>query len=191
MLAQRIKTDLGLTDSQLGFLAGPASIICYMFIGIPLVRLADIFPRKYVLAGGVTVIGVITALGGIAQTFTQFVGTRVPRRGRLGARPVFLFATCRRLSAAQAHAPGASGYAVLPLRLAGADDRGSASCFLSNTWSQVVSSIAAVNLARPVFPGCKVLPHHILVHDPAGLADPPTFTQAGGKFGSQWLKAAR
>ena len=77
MLAQRIKTDLGLTDSQLGFLAGPASIICYLFIGIPLARLADIFPRKYVLAGGVTVIGVITALGGIAQTFTQFVGTRV------------------------------------------------------------------------------------------------------------------
>ena len=77
MLAQRIKTDLGLTDSQLGFLAGPASIICYLFIGIPLARLADIFPRKYVLAGGVSVIGVITALGGIAQTFTQFVGTRV------------------------------------------------------------------------------------------------------------------
>jgi MFS family permease len=77
MLAQRIKTDFGLTDSQLGFLAGPASIICYLFIGIPLARLADIFPRKYVLAGGVTVIGVITAIGGIAQTFTQFVGTRV------------------------------------------------------------------------------------------------------------------
>eukprot|EP01035_Chromulina_nebulosa_P053220 gene53220-72711_t len=34
MLAQRIKTDFGLTDSQLGFLAGPASIICYLFIGI-------------------------------------------------------------------------------------------------------------------------------------------------------------
>lgn len=77
MLAQRIKNDFGLTDSQLGFLAGPASIICYLFVGIPLARLADIFPRKYVLSGGVAVISVITALGGIAQTFTQFVGTRV------------------------------------------------------------------------------------------------------------------
>jgi MFS family permease len=77
MLAQRIKTDFGLTDSQLGFLAGPASIICYLFVGIPLARLADIFPRKYVLGGGVAVIGVITALGGIAQTFAQFVGSRV------------------------------------------------------------------------------------------------------------------
>ncbi|MBJ7445261.1 MAG: MFS transporter [Sphingobium sp.] len=77
MLAERIKADFGLSDSQLGFLAGPASIICYLFVGIPLARLADVFPRKFVLAGGVAAIGVITALGGIAQSFTQFVGTRV------------------------------------------------------------------------------------------------------------------
>ncbi|XJJ70863.1 MFS transporter [Novosphingobium sp. BL-8A] len=77
MLAERIKTDFGLTDSQLGFLAGPASIICYLFVGIPLARLADIWPRKYVLAGGVSVIGFVTMLGGVAQTFTQFVGSRV------------------------------------------------------------------------------------------------------------------
>ncbi len=77
MLAQRIKVDFGLTDSQLGFLAGPASIICYFFVGIPLARLADIWPRKFVLAGGVAVVGFVTALGGFAQTFIQFVGSRV------------------------------------------------------------------------------------------------------------------
>ncbi|MFM2301186.1 MAG: hypothetical protein RLZZ84_922 [Pseudomonadota bacterium] len=77
MLAQRIKHDFGLSDTQLGFLAGPASIICYFFVGIPLARLADIYPRKYVLAGGVTIIGSVIALGGIAQTFVQFVGSRV------------------------------------------------------------------------------------------------------------------
>jgi len=77
MLAQRIKTDFGLSDAQLGFLGGPASIICYLFVGIPLARLADIYPRKYVLAGGVAVIGSIIALGGLAQNFFQFVGSRV------------------------------------------------------------------------------------------------------------------
>lgn len=77
MLAERIKHDFGLTDSQLGFLAGPASIICYLFVGIPLARLADIYPRKYVLAGGAAVAGLIISLGGLAQTFTQFVGSRV------------------------------------------------------------------------------------------------------------------
>ena len=77
MLAERIKADFGLSDSQLGFLAGPASIICYLFVGIPLARLADIFPRKFVLAGGCAALGAITALGGLAQNFGQFVGTRV------------------------------------------------------------------------------------------------------------------
>ena len=77
MLAQRIKASFGLTDAQLGFLAGPASIICYLFVGIPLARMADIYPRKYVLLGGVAVVSVITAAGGIAQNFTQFVLSRV------------------------------------------------------------------------------------------------------------------
>jgi MFS family permease len=77
MLAERIKHDFGLTDSQLGFLAGPASIICYFFVGIPLARLADIYPRKYVLGGGAALVGVIIALGGLAQSFGQFVGSRV------------------------------------------------------------------------------------------------------------------
>jgi MFS family permease len=77
MMAEQIKKDLGLTDAQLGFLAGPASIICYFFVGIPLARLADIYPRKYVLAGGAAIVGVIISLGGLAQTFTQFILSRV------------------------------------------------------------------------------------------------------------------
>ena len=77
MLAERIKHDFGLTDGQLGFLGGPAAIICYLFVGIPLARLADIWPRKYVLSGGIALVGLITALGGLAQNFIQFVGSRV------------------------------------------------------------------------------------------------------------------
>lgn len=77
MLAERIKADFGLNDAQLGFLAGPASIICYFFIGIPMARLADIYPRKYVLAAGAGIVGVIISLGGLAQNFGQFVASRV------------------------------------------------------------------------------------------------------------------
>ena len=77
MLAERIKHDFHLTDSQLGFLAGPAGILIYIFVGIPLARLADIFARRNVLAGGAAVMGVVIALGGFAQTFLQFVGSRV------------------------------------------------------------------------------------------------------------------
>lgn len=77
MMAQRIKIDFGLTDEQLGFLGGPASVIFYVVVGIPLARLADIYPRRLVLAGGMAATGVITALGGIAQSFIQFIGSRM------------------------------------------------------------------------------------------------------------------
>lgn len=77
MLAQRIKADFQLSDEQLGFLGGPASVIFYVLVGIPLARLADIYPRKLVLAGGVLATSTIMLLGGMAQTFRQFIGTRM------------------------------------------------------------------------------------------------------------------
>ena len=77
MLAQRIKVDFGLSDEQLGFLGGPASIVFFVFAGIPLARLADLYPRKLVLAGGMAATGAVMGLGGVAQGFGQFVGSRM------------------------------------------------------------------------------------------------------------------
>lgn len=77
MLAENIKRDFALTDTELGFLAGPATIICYFFVGIPLGRLADIYPRKLVLSASAGVVGLLIALSGMAQSFAQFVGSRV------------------------------------------------------------------------------------------------------------------
>jgi MFS family permease len=77
LMAQRIKVDFGLTDEQLGFLVGPANIIFYVLVGIPLARLVDIYPRKVVLACGIAVIGGITALGGLAQNFRQLFSSRM------------------------------------------------------------------------------------------------------------------
>jgi MFS family permease len=77
MLAQHIKADFHLTDEQLGFLLGPANIIFYVLVGIPLARLVDLYPRRYVLAGGITFIGGITALGGLAQNFVQLFMSRM------------------------------------------------------------------------------------------------------------------
>jgi MFS family permease len=77
MLAENIKKDFSLTDTQLGFLAGPATIICYFFVGIPLGRLADIYPRKLVLSASAGFVGLLIALSGMAQSFGQFIGTRV------------------------------------------------------------------------------------------------------------------
>jgi len=77
MLAERIKHSFGISDSTLGFLLGPASVIAYVIVGIPLARLVDIYARKYVLAAGIAVLGTIMALGGLAQNFAQLIGTRL------------------------------------------------------------------------------------------------------------------
>src|SRR5450631_4617302 len=77
MMAQRIKLDFALTDEQLGFLIGPANVIFYVLIGIPMARLVDIYPRKIVLACGIAAIGGITALGGLAQSFRQLFSSRM------------------------------------------------------------------------------------------------------------------
>src|SRR5215475_12300556 len=103
MMAQRIKVDFGLTDEQLGFLIGPANILFYVLVGIPLARLVDIYPRKIVLACGITFTSGLTAFSGLAQSFTQLFCSRM----LVGA-------------GASPHAPGA--YSMLadyfpPLRL--------------------------------------------------------------------------
>src|SRR3954454_19161936 len=77
MMAQRIKVDLHLTDEQVGFLIGPANIVFYVLVGIPMARLVDIYPRKIVLACGIAAIGGITMLGGLAQNFLQLFSSRM------------------------------------------------------------------------------------------------------------------
>jgi MFS family permease len=77
MLAEKMRGSFGLSDAALGFLLGPASVVAFVFVGIPLSRLVDIYPRKFVLAGGIAVVGLITALGGLAQNFAQLIGTRL------------------------------------------------------------------------------------------------------------------
>jgi len=77
MLAERIKVDFGLTDEQLGILGGPASIIFYIFVGIPLARLVDLYPRRIILAVSAAVTGGVTMLSGLAQNFLQFIGARM------------------------------------------------------------------------------------------------------------------
>lgn len=77
MMAQRIKVDFALSDEQLGWLIGPANVIFFLMIGIPLARLVDIYPRKFVLAGGIALIGLLTMIGALAQNFKQVFVSRM------------------------------------------------------------------------------------------------------------------
>jgi len=77
LIGELIKRDYGLTDFELGLLLGPAGIFFYVFVGIPLARLVDIYPRRIILGLGLLVTSGMTAVGGLAQSFAQFFGTRL------------------------------------------------------------------------------------------------------------------
>ena len=77
MMVERIRVDFHLSDMQLGWLLGPANIIFYVLVGIPLARLVDIYPRKFVLAAGLFLTSSLTAMGGIVQGFKGLFATRM------------------------------------------------------------------------------------------------------------------
>ena len=69
VLAEDIKADLGLSDSDLGFLFGTAFAVFYSLFGIPLGKLADVWSRKKLISLGLATWSMMTALSGTAQSF--------------------------------------------------------------------------------------------------------------------------
>lgn len=67
ILVVDIKTDLGLSNSQMGFLGGAAFAVFYALFGIPLGRLADNWGRVKLLSIGLTLWSGMTALSGFAK----------------------------------------------------------------------------------------------------------------------------
>ncbi len=77
ILAERIKADLGLDDSQLGFLYGTAFAVFYALFGIPLGRVADMSNRRNLIAFGLAFWSVMTATSALAQNFWQLAIARI------------------------------------------------------------------------------------------------------------------
>jgi predicted MFS family arabinose efflux permease len=76
ILAESIKLDLGLSDTQLGLIAGLAFAVCHSLMSLPLARLADIGSPKLVLIACIVVWSAMTALGGFAASFLYLAITR-------------------------------------------------------------------------------------------------------------------
>ena len=77
MLAQSIKADLHLNDTQLGFLLGTAFAVFYSIVGIAMGRISDVVSRKKMLAMGLALWSVMTALGGMAIGFATLSAARI------------------------------------------------------------------------------------------------------------------
>ena len=67
ILAEELKTDLGVTDAQLGFLYGTSFAAFYAIFGLPLGRLADLWIRKSLIAIGLVFWSAMTMLSGTAN----------------------------------------------------------------------------------------------------------------------------
>ena len=79
ILAEPIKADLGLSDTQLGLLAGPAFAVFYALLGIPIARYADKegTNRVRLIALALAVWSAMTAVCGLAQNFVQLLFARI------------------------------------------------------------------------------------------------------------------
>jgi predicted MFS family arabinose efflux permease len=77
ILAPAIKSDLGFSDTQLGWLGGPAFAIFYTALGVPIAWLADRSNRTWIITIALTVWSAFTAACGYAQNFAQLFVARL------------------------------------------------------------------------------------------------------------------
>lgn len=77
ILAEPIKHDLQLTDSELGWMGGTAFALFYTALAIPLAMLADRKDRSWIIAAGLGLWSAATALCGLAQNFWQLFLARM------------------------------------------------------------------------------------------------------------------
>lgn len=78
ILAEPIKQDLALSDTQIGLMAGLAFSIFYALMGFPLARLADnpASNRVWLISIALTFWSVMTAFCGLSQNFVQLLLAR-------------------------------------------------------------------------------------------------------------------
>ncbi len=77
ILLEPIKTDLGLTDTAMGFLTGFVFALFYATLGVPIAMLADRANRKKIIAVSLAIWSGMTALSGTATSFVQLTLFRI------------------------------------------------------------------------------------------------------------------
>ena len=77
ILLEPVKTDLGLSDTQMGLLTGFAFAMFYATLGIPIARFADRTNRRNLIAAALAIWSGFTALSGLAQNFWHMLAARI------------------------------------------------------------------------------------------------------------------
>lgn len=76
VLLEDMKADLGASDGQMGLLTGVAFAIVYATLGIPIARWADWGVRRSIIAGGLAVWSLATALTGAGRSYVEVLFAR-------------------------------------------------------------------------------------------------------------------
>ncbi|MFA5668090.1 MAG: MFS transporter [Balneolaceae bacterium] len=77
VLATQIRTELSLSNTQIGVLYGPAFSLVYAFFGIFMGRMADQFSRKRIILSGLIIWSLMTLASGFANSFTFLITARL------------------------------------------------------------------------------------------------------------------
>ncbi|MCY4477583.1 MAG: MFS transporter [Gammaproteobacteria bacterium] len=77
ILLPQIKSDLALTDTQIGFITGAAFTVFYALLGVPIASLADRRSRRKIIAVALALWSLMTCLCGLARSFVQLAVFRV------------------------------------------------------------------------------------------------------------------
>lgn len=77
LMVPAIKRDLGISDTKMSLLLGLSFAMFYSFLGLPIGRLADRRNRRGIIAVGIAVWSVMTALSGLARNYTQLFLARM------------------------------------------------------------------------------------------------------------------
>ncbi|HET6960748.1 MAG TPA: MFS transporter, partial [Vicinamibacterales bacterium] len=75
-VGEGIRREWALSDTALGLL-GTVFTLLYAVVGLPLGRLSDRIARRKILAAGVFVWSLLTALSGVARSFAQLIVARL------------------------------------------------------------------------------------------------------------------
>ena len=75
-LTEPIRKEFHLTDTQIG-LIGSAFVWLYAIVGVPLGKVADVWSRKKLLAGGLAVWSALTATAGLAGSYGMLMFSRM------------------------------------------------------------------------------------------------------------------
>jgi predicted MFS family arabinose efflux permease len=88
ILAEAIKSELLLSDTQIGLVTGIAFALCYVLLSLPMARLCDRGSPRAVLVACMVIWSGMTALGGLATGFLSLAASRFGvALGEAGAVP--------------------------------------------------------------------------------------------------------